>query len=223
MEKVGRSDLQKLGGALRDLPVEQGLFFSATDYTRPAKQYAQAAEQITGKKIDLFHLKPSTEEDVKGRIKTVVIELTIRTPRYDKGRFEPVFTPEGQKKLEEIGKAKGLSGPHTMPIDAVYDAQGNTLTTVKQLTVQPIEAAPEGDAKGVWKTHGGHVKIVGELIEVEGIKYTVPFDTKLRELRITAEGELVLIIKDEKGQVDKGITDHRLKRVKFDENGGASL
>ena len=34
--KVGRPDLQKLGGALPELPVQSGTFFSATGYTKPA-------------------------------------------------------------------------------------------------------------------------------------------------------------------------------------------
>jgi len=33
--KVGRSDLQKLGGALPDIDVNSGKFFSATGYTKP--------------------------------------------------------------------------------------------------------------------------------------------------------------------------------------------
>ena len=41
--KVGRPDLQKLSDALCDLEVTGGLFFSATDYTEPAKKYANAA------------------------------------------------------------------------------------------------------------------------------------------------------------------------------------
>ena len=43
-KKVGRPDLQKLGGALPDLPtIDTGAYFSATGYTKPAKEYADAA------------------------------------------------------------------------------------------------------------------------------------------------------------------------------------
>ncbi|WP_396126071.1 restriction endonuclease [Cytobacillus firmus] len=39
--KVGRPDIQKLGGAFGDLKdIKEGLFFSATDYTKPAIKYA---------------------------------------------------------------------------------------------------------------------------------------------------------------------------------------
>lgn len=47
--KVGRPDLQKLGGALPDLPVDGAIFYSATDFTTPAKAYAQNSEAITGR------------------------------------------------------------------------------------------------------------------------------------------------------------------------------
>ena len=75
--KVGRPDLQKLGGALPDLPVDGGVFYSATDYTKPAKKYAENAKQITGKPIDLMHIRPSTEKDEEGRIKTIVFRIHI--------------------------------------------------------------------------------------------------------------------------------------------------
>jgi hypothetical protein len=60
--KVGRPDLQKLAGALRDLPdVAKGVFWSATDYTKPARQYAEAAKDIAGKEILLRGLRGSTD------------------------------------------------------------------------------------------------------------------------------------------------------------------
>ena len=42
MTEVGRPDLQKLQGALTDLPqIKEGYFTSATDYSCDAKKYAR--------------------------------------------------------------------------------------------------------------------------------------------------------------------------------------
>jgi len=85
--KVGRGDLQKLGGALPDLrEVDAGAFFSATGYTKPAKQYASAATSITGgKAISLYEIDVSTEEDEKGIVKAIVINMHAIIPHPERG------------------------------------------------------------------------------------------------------------------------------------------
>ena len=78
--KVGRSDLQKLQGALTDLDFEKGVFVSATDYTKPAKKYSDGAEiNPLQKEIDLFHIRPSTELDEKGRVKKFQINNSYKS------------------------------------------------------------------------------------------------------------------------------------------------
>lgn len=61
-EKVGRDDIQKLNGALVDLDAfHRGVFVSATDYTKPAIEYAMASEKMPhGKPIDLYQVRNST-------------------------------------------------------------------------------------------------------------------------------------------------------------------
>jgi len=49
--KVGRGNLQKMVGALIELDVNGGMFFSATEYTAPVKRYAQAAQSMINKPI----------------------------------------------------------------------------------------------------------------------------------------------------------------------------
>lgn len=63
-KKVGRGDIQKQAGALNDLPIKQGIFASATDYTAPAKKYANSTHiNPSQKPINLLHIRPSTELD----------------------------------------------------------------------------------------------------------------------------------------------------------------
>ncbi len=50
-EKVGREDLQKMQGALTDLPqIKKGYFTSATKYTEPAQKYAKGSSTNTFQK-----------------------------------------------------------------------------------------------------------------------------------------------------------------------------
>ncbi|MBK9579439.1 MAG: restriction endonuclease [Fibrobacteres bacterium] len=81
-KKVGRGDLQKLAGALPDLKmVTEGSFFSATDYTRPARKYAEASAEITnGKRIRLYHLNIPRDGDEAGFIKNNLDVNSFSTP-----------------------------------------------------------------------------------------------------------------------------------------------
>ena len=65
--KVGRNDLQKLGGALPDVGADSGVFFSATDYTREARRYAHAAQDIVGQAIEQRHDRRSAIDGMPGR------------------------------------------------------------------------------------------------------------------------------------------------------------
>ena len=69
-KKVGRPDLQKLQGALTDLPqIKEGIFTSATNYSKDAIKYAEGTEiNDLQKKITTVDVRPSTVDDEKGRI-----------------------------------------------------------------------------------------------------------------------------------------------------------
>jgi hypothetical protein len=120
--KVGRGDLQKLGGALPDLEeVKSGTFFSATGYTKPARQYANSAENITGKPITLYELKPSTEVNEYDFIKTIIISLQITTPIVDQAKWIEYLTEKGHQARRSIIDGESLS----VSIDGIYDENKN--------------------------------------------------------------------------------------------------
>lgn len=214
--KVGRADLQKLGGALNDVEVDGGLFFSATDYTKPAKKYAEAAEQIVGKKIDLFHLRPSIERDEEGRIKTIIVTMVAYLPDYMNAKFSPVFTPEGNEKIKSLLSTGVLNeGSFHMLLHTIYDEHGSELTTIHNLASCDFGGGFDESAKGSFILHGGHIKIKDHLVGIFGITYDVPYKTITEDIIIETKGIPKLLIKDEKGNIDKLITDEDLKRVKL--------
>lgn len=222
--KVGRPDLQKLGGALPDLKVSSGLFFSATDYTKPARQYASAAKDIVGKPISLMHLRPSTEEDENGRIKRIVLQLTVRTPNYDKSQFGCVFTEEAKVRVLELKNSgderfagKGIS------IDRIYNSDGELACTIAELTAKGFPEPVSEASEACYVLPGLSIKIGDEFFPIKGIQYRVLFDELVQEIQINANGKAVFLVRDDNGSIDTLVTDADLKRVSFDESGEARI
>lgn len=222
--KVGRPDLQKLGGALGDLDVKAGAFFSATDYTKPAKDYAAASSEITGKEIELYHLRPSTKSDEKGRIKEILIQMHVLLPQYETGVFLPNCAEKGRRKLKEMKDRNIILEGTPIKIEVIYDKNGSPLTSIRELTSKSLGVDfKDKEAIGAFSIPGGHLKIHDELIEIDSISYRIPFSETIEEIVISANGEAKLLIKGENGNIDKLITDGDLKKVKFKEDGEAYI
>jgi len=214
--KVGRGDLQKLQGALTDLPIDKGIFVSATDFTKPAKKYADGSiSNPMQKQIDLYHIRPSTEEDEKGRIKKIIINMSMHVPDYRHGKYQLVWTEEGISKLKQDGLA---TKEIEMRIENFYDVDGKVLTTLQEITSknQP-ETNWEKDyvAKGTWDISGGHFKYNGQLYAIRGLQYEIPFLISNNEIVIEGGGTPKIYIRSEGGSIDKLINDSDLKKVKF--------
>ena len=214
--KVGRGDIQKLQGALTDLPIDKGIFASATDFTKPAKKYAgSSVTNPMNKEIELFHIRPSTEEDEKGRIKKIIVNIGMHFADYQHGNYQFIWTEDGWAKLEQDGIA---GKPITMRIEEFYDKDGNVITNLQELTSKhsPGTSWEEGYvAKGCWILNGGHFKYNGEFYAIRGLQYEIPFLISNSELVIEGGGNPKIYIKSETGSIDKLITDEDLKKVKF--------
>ncbi|WP_338473342.1 restriction endonuclease (plasmid) [Niallia sp. XMNu-256] len=213
--KVGRADLQKLGGALVDLPdIDGGIFFSATDYTKPAKKYAEASQKIFGKEIKLFNLKPSTELDEQGRIMIITIEMHILLPIYKKAKFTPLFSDSGQVEITRLIESGQLEqGGMKLSIEEIYDDNRNVITTVKELTSNNFGGNSSFNAKGTFYLKGRYISISGFLIEILGITYDIPFSETIETIEIHSQGKAKLLLKDQFGHIDKLITDDELRNI----------
>jgi hypothetical protein len=214
--KVGRDDLQKLQGALTDLPVDKGIFASATDFTKPAKKYADSSSSNPmQKQIELFHIRPSTEENEKGRIKKIVVNIDMHILDYEHGKYQFIWTKEGRHKLEQ----DGLVGKEIkMHIEEFYDKDGDVLTNLHELTsTYPPGTTWEENyvARGTWILNGGHFKYNEQLYAVRGLQYEIAYLVFHSEIVIEGGGNPKIYIKSETGSIDKLITDKDLKKVKF--------
>lgn len=221
-KKVGRGDLQKLGGALPDLEeIDSGTFFSATGYTKPAQKYAAKADNIAGKPITLYGLRPSTELDEQGFIKTIVITMHIITPEPQKANWIPHITKNGQEALKVLLKDGEERIEYQFYLDNFYNSIGHQLLSLFELTSHGYGAINQETGKShacfLLKNH--YIKINGILTEIHGLEYEMPYDHYTKELRITDDSEHRFVLLDEQGGVIKFLTDQKLREYRFDKNG----
>ena len=213
--KVGRGDLQKLQGALSDLPTEKGIFASATGFTKPSSKYADGVKKNpTTKPIELFEIRPSTEEDENGRIKKIIINMSIHIPDYKKGKFQPIFTKKG---LEKAKQKKIINKPIEMRLENFFNEQGNVIITLHELTTKYPPGTTWGKnyiAKACWIIDG-YLEIESELYQIKGIQYEIPYSVREEQIIIEGGGNPKIYIKSHSGEINKLITDEDLKKVKF--------
>lgn len=217
--KVGRPDLSKLAGALNELPIESGLVVSATDFTRHAKKYAQGTRlNPNAKPIDLLHVRVSTEEDEKNRIRSIEIELMIEYPDFANAKWIPVFSKQANEQLKKIFPIGTQFNEH---IDTFYRADGEILITMYDLTKKLSgSAAVDGLASGEWGSGENiFIKIRESLIPIEYLKYEFRFLLFEHKMTIGPDGKAVLLVRSEDGKIDKILTDSDLKKLSLNEDG----
>jgi len=221
-DKVGLSELQKLAGALVDLPAEKGAFFSATNYTKPARKYAQATAQMFGKATELFELRPSVKYDLDGRIQKLTFSMHIHTPDYENSRFAPAYTEEGLARMQALEREGVLSDGQPFQLGEIVAADGSSLIKIEELTRRGFDWGKNKKVAASWVLRGGYIHVDDSLIPIHGITYDVPKHEEICEFSITTEGRAVLLIKSLDGETDKLIRDADLKKITFDENGKAT-
>ena len=170
-EKVGRPDVTKLSGALLNLPLDKGIVASVKGFTKNAKQYVEDCEKNPhAKPIDLYIVRPSTQEDIKGRIMEIHMEITMESTDYRNAKFEPCFTEEAATIFREMGFKKGDQLPFCF--DGFYRADGSVIETLYNLT-RNMQPAPQGSGQnrgyvGKWKfNEPAFIKVRDRLIPVE--------------------------------------------------------
>lgn len=135
--KVGRPDLQKLQGALSDLPqIKEGIFTSATEFSRDAIKYAKGTEVNDEQKtITTVDIRPSTPEDEEGRVKTIVVQMQYMVPNFDRGEKSILFTDAGKKQIIDYIKAHGMA-QYQLCVSMFYNENGEPLISMSDLSRQ---------------------------------------------------------------------------------------
>lgn len=215
-EKVGRDDLQTMQGALTELRFLQGVFASATDFTGPARKYATStAENPMQKLIDLFHIRPSTEEDERGRIEKFEITISMFVPKYKKGDFKITWTNES---IEELKKDGLINKTIDVKLNSIYNKDGSLFQTMSQFTRtnQPVGDIFEGrEANACWVLTDKALMINDKLLGIKGIEYKIPFSKSDTKFTIETPGEPKILIKSDDGRINKLLTDEQLRQITF--------
>lgn len=214
--KVGRPDLQKLQGALTDLPqIKEGYFTSATDYSRDAKKYARGTEtNDKQKEITIVDVRPSTAEDEKGRIKIIEVHMTWAVPNYDRGKRTFIFAEGGRKMIDDYMIQQGKTQCALQAMD-LYDKDGNFLISISELSRNhhPKFGNEDKIVSGEMPIDA-YVKFYDIMIPIKGIAYSdVPIERGEETFTIEAQGNATIFIKSDKLEVNKLITDVELKKA----------
>lgn len=218
-KKVGRGDIQKQVGALCDLPIKQGIFASATDYTTPAKKYANSTHVNPSQKpIDLFHIRPSTELDRKGRVERIIINIEMIMDDFEHAQYQIQLSKNAIKLLKNNDLLNKVLDCH---IENFYDAQGNITITFSELITQyapSISSVPDDDGlhHGSWVFRKEFMPYRNLNLEIDHIDYAVKRKTVKQQIIVEAQGAPKILVKSEDGSINKLITDEQLKKVRFE-------
>jgi hypothetical protein len=217
-DKVGRPDIQKQEGGLIDLPFTEGIFSSATGYTRNAKKYAKGTEENPiAKKIELYDIRPSTVTDEEGRIETVILDFYIVSLDFRNALFEPCFTKEGYNSLGKLFP----EGRHPIKINAIHNSDSTLFLTMenwtKSLNSEYSLDDETSELNGKTDFLNKCIEVNGNMIGITGISYKIPIQKSSERIEIKRDGKACLYVKNESGTVDTLLTDVKMKSIKFDE------
>jgi hypothetical protein len=219
--KVGRPDLQKLAGALVDLPdVAKGVFWSATDYTKPAQQYAQAAKAMTGKEILLRGLRESTDLDEEGFIKTIRVTGTYHIAKLNEAIWTTHWSPQGRASLFSLVSEDKTTIEVNGIVEDFFDSNGDKITSIFALTSGGYgDIGEDGVGRGCYWLPGHYVRANGILASICGLEYQIPYASHTTAFEITDNSTYRLVVLDETGIPVRILTDEKLREFAFDTHG----
>jgi hypothetical protein len=215
---VGLSEIEKQEGGLLDLPYKGGILSSATGFTKPTKQYAEATTLNPGtKKIELYNIRQSSEEDEKGRIKTVILEFLIVYLDTNKGQFFPWLPDDGKKILSHLFP----NGLTTAKVGAIYNENKTIFLSMKDW-INELSSLVQYDEKndvlkGIVNFDNKYLILENTLIKIERLYYIIPILRTFNKIEIKRNGNACLFVKNEDGTIDTLLTDIQMKSITFDD------
>ncbi len=238
-KKVSRPDIDKIAGSLLELDFNEGFFFSATDFTKDAKRKVNASKiNPRTTKLSLYHLSPSNESDLKGRL----MKITLNIIRYELDKSETIFTPNiPAEDFNSLIENSGLlSSNLKCATELNYDENSLECTGMffdkfnneigkyhfnKELdrSIFQMALANNFSVYGKWIADNAYLYYSDNKIKIDTISYKIKFNEISTPLYFESTGEPILKIISEDGQIDKLITSTQLKSVIFEQNGEISV
>lgn len=217
--KVGPADVQKLVGALCDLDyIDTGVFWSATNYTEPARLYAEAAFEMSGKSITLMVLRPSTPEDESRFVRTIITTGRHYFPLVDESRFTVHWTQEGREILLASIPRHQTHMTFDVNMQEILDADGTVVTSLAALTKKGYAWPSEDNISRVcYWLPGLFMDANGMRVPILGIEYEMPFYVHTTSAEVTTTSPYSLVVVDENGKPAQVLTEANLQSYHFDE------
>jgi hypothetical protein len=235
--KVSRPELDKVAGSLIELDFDSGLFFSATDYTRDAKKKSEGSKRNpNSKEISLYHLRPSTDVDRKGRIEVFKINIVTYEIDGENTTFNPSIPEKAFEHFTNLGIPAGIKSKTMFYYDETsIHCKGELFNEtniyigeyefLKTLDKSIFKSAEENDfiVSGVWDVDFGNVKIKDLNTNIDKVAFNIKFKEIINEFEVKSKGNPVLLIASDDGDINKLLTDHQLKGITFSEDGEISF
>ena len=134
------------------------------------------------KEITIYEIRPSTEEDKKGRVWTIEVRFNAAWPDITPENVRPVYVKGEKERLNSNLLSKGYKEgePIKLTSTELYDASGNVLTTILDFTRnhQP-HISDKVDKVTEMIPFSSYLKIEGDMYAIEGLKYLT--DIELRD------------------------------------------
>lgn len=231
--KVKRGELDKVAGSLIELDFDSGLFFSATDYTRDAKKKsAGSLINPNAKKISLYHLRPSDDTDKRGRVETIKLNIVTYEIDADNTSFKPTIPDTAFEAYSKLGIPAGLKSYTQFYYDEtsihckgmlhdendVFIGEFEFFKTLEKSIYNQAEEIGF-TISGTWKVDTGYFQIKNLRTTVDNVVYKITFKEIGTEFEVKSTGKPVLLIASEDGEINKLLTDHQLKGIKFLDDG----
>jgi hypothetical protein len=195
--------------------IKDGIFTSATEYSRDALKYAQGTETNEAQKeITTVDVRPSTPEDEKGKILKIHVIMNYSAPDFDRGKTSFIFTDDAKKMIEDYMRSHGMT-EYNFGTDVLYDENGNFLKTIADLSRENQPKFTDGDdfVSGEFPIDA-YIKFREILVPIKGIAYKdVPIARGKEDFVIEMRGNATILIKSDKLGVNKLITDVELKNA----------
>lgn len=202
MHAVGIGEIRNFEAAICDIKeIGAGKFWTSTRFTNDAQKYAHGLSLDNNQKlIQLFQSRPSTEDDRKGRVETIVINITLCTP---KDEYQLCINPA------YIDFVNSLSPTGYFPV--LYDKDRNQTRTFDEAISRKYGSFNDVE-NGKIKSEDEYVIINNHLIPIDGFIFKRVIVQEVEKVEIKSEGDPVLLVICEEENLNKLFTDKELVR-----------
>lgn len=220
--KTGRSDAQKLAGALNNLNIDKGLLVSSTGFTAPTIKYSKSTKlNPNAKEINLCLIRPTNEKDTENLIFEIVVDASFEFMDNENSKSNILLNQESLKNAFDQLKNEGYKpGLYKMNINEFFDKNGNHFAYVHDVITTKLPREVKDAHKGVWyPPQDVFIRFKNKLVKIDGVQYEFVYTTNVIKNFVHIKEEPILVAKSKDLNLDYIITKRQLKGIKFEQNG----